>query len=271
MNDTEFKQLLPGFYARNRSLESWHAKMKPDDRTATLHAWREVLANVSFDDAVQAIKLVASGEEEEPSNFDKWPAVIRRIAGRLAFQRRRIELPTTRYQAVHEPPKFRCPRCQDNAWAEIYDREAMRLVYSYEARVKRFGCFDWFDGHTWRDLFMDVGVPIKDQVQVHNRLTGTCCVLCTCDAAMPKVTFHKRNNTLGPLQLNDHMFPTLFDPRNLSRMQEFWAWVEENAVSIQTGAVDWAATGRCVHSRGGRKSKARDYGLGATARRGGEI
>lgn len=94
MNRTDFRRWWKDFSARFPDTAEWITKLDKDaasdeNAVATLKVWEEVLADVAYQDAMQASKLLSTGEEERPdySRREDTPKIIREIARRAEVGR----------------------------------------------------------------------------------------------------------------------------------------------------------------------------------------
>lgn len=102
----EFEAWVAGHVAAFGGLKTWLR-----DNPECAAAWRECLADVPLADAKEATRLLNVGEEEAPRGYGDHARAVRRIALRLALDRR-PETPRPCY--VDGQRTYRCPTCLDD-------------------------------------------------------------------------------------------------------------------------------------------------------------
>lgn len=130
MNRTDFRRWWKDFSARFPDTAEWITKLDKDTESdenavATLKVWEEVLADVAFQDAMQASKLLSTGEEERPdySRREDTPKIIREIARRAEVGRSPVKMDDWR----HDRP-VRCKVCNDSGQVEVVHWKLMEVI-----------------------------------------------------------------------------------------------------------------------------------------------
>lgn len=96
------------------------------DVAATRSAWQRALIDVELTDCRQATEAFLRGEEEPPKTPQDWPRFIRRVALRLAGQRRRDR--DRHRHSFDGEETFGCLMCQDTGLVTVWHPKSMQAA-----------------------------------------------------------------------------------------------------------------------------------------------
>ena len=143
MTRDEFREWFRRHCAAFTGLGSWFSKLPTDSQSlagasqsGTLGSWYEALRDIEQADALEATRLMF--REESDVHFDKHPALIRRLASRLAGTRNRA---TIARSLVTDNPRVRCAECLDSGHRRVVHARSVQDAikglqgYLYDAVV----------------------------------------------------------------------------------------------------------------------------------------
>lgn len=127
MTANEFSRWWKDFQNRFPSPADWLTDLdkRGGDPQQTLDAWAEALLDVDLPDAIEANKMLTSGDEQFPKYFrnEGWPALVRGIARRLVATRAPSRVEDWRER------RYQCPDCLDSGRVEVVHPRLMEQLF----------------------------------------------------------------------------------------------------------------------------------------------
>lgn len=130
MTSREFQQWQSWHGARFPNWAAWLKNLGRQDSAVkqadVLSAMFEALADVGIDDAKEASKRLACGDEPEIDQFDQHARTVRAVARRLRGGRNQEYY--GRIKVIDGEPTYRCPDCTDSGIRVVFHPETIRAA-----------------------------------------------------------------------------------------------------------------------------------------------
>lgn len=130
MTKAEFTTWQAFHAARFPMWQSWLNNLARDGATVkqadVLAAMFDTLADVTLNDAREATRALARGDEPEIDRYEDHPKVVRAVARRYSSDR--IRAAGDKLRVVNGEPTYRCPKCQDVGMRTVFDAATMKCA-----------------------------------------------------------------------------------------------------------------------------------------------